>query len=158
MTQLVIDGRKSADHWSHLTDDDALARSDITVSVARWHEQRADIVNHVEHTGCRLGIRLGIGVDLMRLADDVDRFALVIIRIRSASDGRFFSIAARLRELLGFRGEVRVAGDVAPDQLSFMHRCGINAFELGDMSTSSGSFTGTSASTSRAAPRRRRTT
>ena len=32
----------------------------------------------------------------------------------------------------GYRGELRVTGDVAPDQLSFMQRCGINAFELGD--------------------------
>ena len=132
MTQLVIDGRKSADHWTHLTDDEALAASDFTVSVARWHERRTDIVNHVESGGCALGIRVAIDVDPMRLADDVDRFALVIIRIQSQSDGRVFSIAARLRERLGFRGEVRVAGDVAPDQLSFMRRCGINAFELGD--------------------------
>ena len=58
MTQLVIDGRKSADHWTHLTDDEALAASDFTVSVARWHEQRTDIVNHVEGAGCALGIRL----------------------------------------------------------------------------------------------------
>ena len=37
-----------------------------------------------------------------------------------------------LREHLRYRGELRVTGDVAPDQLSFMQRCGINAFELGD--------------------------
>ena len=128
----MIDGRKSADQWTHLADDEALAASDFTVNVARWLEQRAAIVNHVERTGCGLGIRLAFGVDLMRLAADVDRFALVIVRIRNPSDGRFFSIAARLREHLGFRGEVRVAGDVAPDQLSFMRRCGINAFELGE--------------------------
>ena len=132
MTHLVIDGRKSADHWTHLADDEAPGLADFTVNVGRWHEQRDEIVAHVERAGCSLGIRIANGVDLMRLASDIDRFALVVINIQSASDGRFFSIAARLRERLNYRGEVRVTGDVAPDQLSFMHRCGINAFELGE--------------------------
>ena len=130
MTQLVIDGRKSADHWTHLEDDEAPDGTGFTVNVDRWHEQRGDIIAHAERAGCSLGVRVAIGVDLMRLARDIDRFALIVIRIRNASDGRFFSIAAQLREHLGYRGEVRVTGDVAPDQLAFMRRCGVNAFEL----------------------------
>ena len=130
MTQLVIDGRKSADHWTHLEDDDAPDGTDFTVNVDRWHEQRGDIIAHAERAGCSLGVRVAIDMDLMRLARDIDRFALIVIRIRNASDGRFFSIAAQLREHLGYRGEVRVTGDVAPDQLAFMRRCGVNAFEL----------------------------
>ena len=132
MTRLVIDGTVRADTWKHLSEDEALAGRNITVDLDRWHEQRRDLVAHVDRIGHALGIRLSVDSDPIRLADDIDRFTLIVIEIPSSADGRFFSIAARLREHLRYRGELRVTGDVAPDQLSFMQRCGINAFELGD--------------------------
>ena len=104
----------------------------FTVDLARWLAQRHDLIAHAERTGRPLGVRLAPGDDPMRLADDVGRFTLIVIEIPSATDGRFFSIAARLREHLRYRHELRATGDVAPDQLSFMQRCGINAFEIGD--------------------------
>ena len=104
----------------------------FTVDLARWLAQRHDLIAHSERTGRPLGVRLAPGDDPMRLADDVGRFSLIVIEIPSATDGRFFSIAARLREHLRYRHELRATGDVAPDQLSFMQRCGIDAFEIGD--------------------------
>ena len=133
MTRLVVDGTERPDTWVHLTGGgEAPADRDFTVGVARWLDQRGDLLAHVERTGRRLGVRLAIDSDPVRLADDIDRFGLVAIEIPNFADGRFFSIAARLREHLRYRGELRVTGDVAPDQLSFMQRCGINAFELGE--------------------------
>ena len=104
----------------------------FTVDLARWLAQRHDLIAHAERTGRRLGVRLATGDDPMRLADDVGRFTLIVVEIPSAADGRFYSIAARLREHLDYRHELRATGDVAPDQLSFMQRCGINAFEIED--------------------------
>ena len=104
----------------------------FTVDLARWLAQRDELITYAERTGRRLGVRLATGDDPMRLAGDVGRFALIVVEIPSAADGRFFSIAARLREHLRYRHELRATGDVAPDQLSFMQRCGINAFEIGD--------------------------
>jgi uncharacterized protein (DUF934 family) len=46
------------------------------------------------------------------------------------SDGRAFSQARVLRERFAYKGEIRATGDVARDQLQFMQRCGINAFEI----------------------------
>ena len=132
MTRLVVDGRECADTWEHLPGNDAPSGGDFTVSVARWREQRCDLLAHIERTGRRLGIRLSIDTDPATLIDDARHFALIVIEIQNAADGRFFSIAARLREQLHYRGELRVTGEVAPDQLSFMQRCGVNAFELGD--------------------------
>ena len=133
MTRLVVDGRERPDTWAHLTGaGEAPADRDFTVGLARWLERRGDLLAHVERTGRRLGVRLAIDSDPVRLAGDIERFDLVTIAIPSSADGRFFSVAARLREHLRYRGELRVTGDVAPDQLSFMRRCGINAFELGD--------------------------
>ena len=104
----------------------------FTVDLARWLAQRDELIAHAERTGRRLGVRLATGDDPMHLAGDIGRFALIIVEIPSSADGRFFSIAARLREHLHYPRELRVTGDVAPDQLSFMQRCGINAFEIGD--------------------------
>ena len=132
MTKLVVDGSECADGWDHLAGGEAPAGRDFTVSIVRWLEQRSNLVAHVERTGRSLGVRLAIDSDPTRLADDIERFALIVIEIPSSADGRFFSIAARIRENLRYRGELRVTGDVASDQLSFMRRCGINAFELGD--------------------------
>lgn len=136
MAKLVVDGRECADHWvhlrDHLADDEPPAGRDFTVSMARWLEQRDDIVARAQRSGVSLGVRLATDSDPMRLAGDIERFALIVIEIPSAADGRFFSIAARLREHLHYRHELRVTGDVAPDQLSLMQRCGINAFELED--------------------------
>ena len=132
MTGLVVDGHERADTWEHLTGDAALTAGDFTVDVARWLEQRDELLAHVARTGRCLGVRLAIDTDPATLLDDIRHFALVVVEIPNAADGRFFSIAARLREQLHYRGELRVTGDVAPDQLSFMRRCGIDAFELGD--------------------------
>ena len=156
MTRLIVDGRECAEEWAHLAPDEAPAgRSFIaeaeatapgipagdgrtpdgrgfTVDIARWLAQRHDLIAHAERTGRRLGMRLATGDDPMRLADDIGRFTLVVIEIPGAADGRFYSIAAKLREHLRYRHELRVTGDVAPDQLSFMQRCGINAFEIAD--------------------------
>lgn len=132
MTRLVIDGRERADTWEHLIGGAAPSGGDFTVDIARWLDQRDEFLAHVARTGGALGVRLAIDTDPATLLDDVRHFALVVVEIPNAADGRFFSIAARLREQMRYRGELRVTGDVAPDQLSFMQRCGIDAFELGD--------------------------
>ena len=132
MTRIVVDGRERADTWEHLAGDAAPSGGDFTVDVARWLGQRDALLAHAARTGGSLGVRLAIDTDPAILLDDIRHFALVVVEIPNAADGRFFSIAARLREQLRYRGELRVTGDVAPDQLAFMRRCGIDAFELGD--------------------------
>jgi len=132
VTRLVAGGRERADTWEHLTRDAAPTGGDFTVDVARWLDQRDELLAHVARTGRSLGVRLAIDTDPAILLDDIRYFALIVVEIPNAADGRFFSIAARLREQLHYRGELRATGDVAPDQLSFMQRCGIDAFELGD--------------------------
>ena len=131
MTRVVVDGAERDDAWEHLAAADAPGSRNFTVGIDRWLGERHEILAHVERTGALVGVRLGVDSDPASLADDVGRFALIVIEIPGSADGRFFSIAARVREHLRYRGELRVTGDVAPDQLSFMRRCGIDAFELG---------------------------
>lgn len=132
MTRLVVDAVERADAWQHLAAGEEPGNRDFTVEIARWREERRELLAHVERSGRSAGVRLAIDSDPASLALDIERFALIVIEIPSSTDGRFFSIAARIREHLRYRGELRVTGEVAPDQLAFMQRCGINAFVLGD--------------------------
>ena len=132
MTRLVVDAGERTDTWEHLAAGDAPGGRDFTVELVRWLAERRDLLAHAERTGCSLGVRLAIDSDPGALVEDVESLSLIVIEIPDSSDGRFFSIAARVREHLRYGGELRVTGDVAPDQLAFMQRCGINAFELVD--------------------------
>jgi uncharacterized protein (DUF934 family) len=55
---------------------------------------------------------------------------LVAIEVAKFTDGRHYSLARLLRERHGFTGELRAVGDVLPDQLFYMLRCGYSSFEL----------------------------
>jgi len=52
----------------------------------------------------------------------------IVIEIDSFTDGRVFGLARLLRDQLGFGGDLEVSGDFLPDQISFLRRCGVNAF------------------------------
>ncbi|MCJ8286126.1 DUF934 domain-containing protein [Halomonas sp.] len=55
---------------------------------------------------------------------------LIAIDFPKFTDGRGYSLARVLRERHGFKGEIRAVGDVLIDQLSYMARCGFDAFSL----------------------------
>lgn len=52
----------------------------------------------------------------------------IVIEIDTFTDGRVFGLARLLRDRLGFQGDLEVSGDFLPDQISFLRRCGVNAF------------------------------
>jgi uncharacterized protein (DUF934 family) len=82
--------------------------------------------------GGRLGVMLAPAHNVMDLAPDLDRLALVAAQFPGPSEGRGYSQARLLRERLGFLGELRATGYVRRDQLFFLARCGFNSFELPD--------------------------
>jgi uncharacterized protein (DUF934 family) len=51
-------------------------------------------------------------------------------RPSASTDGRHYSLARLLRERFGLAAELRAVGDVLPDQLLYMRRCGYTSFEL----------------------------
>jgi uncharacterized protein (DUF934 family) len=121
--QIVID------HWQRLADDEPLPDLDalpVLVSLERAERDRAQL-------DARGG---GWGVWIPGDAEPgpvIERFGdrpLIAIVVAKFSDGRHFSLARLLRERLGFRGELRAVGNVLPDQLFFMRRCGYGSFEL----------------------------
>lgn len=117
------------DHWLRLRDEDEHPDLDalpILVSFAR-------LVNEREQLAARPGAH---GVWLRgdsepdEIAETLVGLPLVAIEVPKFTDGRHFSLARLLRERYGFRGELRAFGDVLPDQLFYMRRCGYTSFEL----------------------------
>ena len=76
------------------------------------------------------GVWLAPNDDVLTLAPWLGRLQLVAVGFPAYTDGRGYSQARRLRRRLGFTGEIRAYGDVRLDQVLFMMRSGIDAFEL----------------------------
>ena len=77
-----------------------------------------------------LGIDLPADGDPATLAPHFGRTAIIRIPFRSFADGRGFTLARELRRL-GFRGRIRAAGHLIPDQWPLARACGIDEVEIG---------------------------
>lgn len=62
--------------------------------------------------------------DLLATGDD-----LIAIAFPTFSDGRGFSLARELRQA-GYRGRLRAAGELIPDQFGFALDCGFDEVEI----------------------------
>jgi uncharacterized protein (DUF934 family) len=123
---LLRNGRFVDDRWRRLADDDPAPDGDaVIVSLARW---RADRV--LAGRNGPLGLALPNSQPVRALADELHRFELIALEFPKFTDGRAYSQARLLRERFGFAGEVRATGQVLPDQLLLMRRCGFDAFEI----------------------------
>jgi uncharacterized protein (DUF934 family) len=101
---------------------DALA----VVSKKRYLAERAAL----DARQGRLGLVLETADTLDGLEGTLERFSVIVLRFARYADGRPYSLAHRLRHRLGYRGELRAAGDVLQDQIVFMLRGGFDAMAI----------------------------
>lgn len=101
---------------------------DIIIAFNDWLDERRVLLNR----DGRLGVCIGGDDDVHQLVGDLAYFSLIALNFNIFTDGRCYSHARMLRDRYGFQGELRAVGDVMRDQLLFMQRCGINAFQLKD--------------------------
>ncbi len=78
-------------------------------------------------------VQLEPGQEPAPLFDFVEQIQLVVIHFPVFTDGRGFSYARDLRER-GYRGELRAAGHFIRDQLTYLQRCGFDAFQMAEES------------------------
>jgi uncharacterized protein (DUF934 family) len=57
---------------------------------------------------------------------------LIAIDFPAFTDGRGLSLAVLLRDRYGFDGDLRAVGDVHPDMLHYLQRCGFTSFQIPD--------------------------
>lgn len=124
---LLKGGALADDRWQRIADDAALPEGGaIVVSFARFQAERDALLSRE----APLGVTLKNTDAVDPLAPDLARLELVALEFPKFSDGRAYSQARLLRERHGFTGELRATGNVLPDQLHHMRRCGFDAFEL----------------------------
>jgi len=124
---LVKDKQIIEDRWTHVADgEDIPTDTAVIVSADRWRADRESLV----HRNGETGVRLRNDQSPEDVAEDLHRFGVVALEFPAFKDGRAYTQARLLRERYRFDGEIRAFGDVLRDQLLFMQRCGIDAFEI----------------------------
>jgi len=125
--KLLEAGRAIPDPWVRVDDianglPDApaiLAAGDLAAAIALEHRHP-------------LGVALDPQDDPDILSAHLDNLALVTVRFPIFRDGRAFTQARKLREYLGFAGDIRAEGHILPDQYGFLLRCGVTSIALPD--------------------------
>ena len=124
MPRLISNGALVEDDWLP-ADPDARAPSDQQIlSLEQWLELP-------DKAG--RAVQLEPGQAPAPLLDHLDNIPLIAIDFPVFTDGRGFSYARALREG-GFKGELRACGHFIRDQLTYLRRCGFDAFQMTDES------------------------
>ncbi|MCC5873139.1 MAG: DUF934 domain-containing protein [Gammaproteobacteria bacterium] len=118
------------DGWQWIEDKAAkladLPAGPVMVPLALWQNERDGLLDR----NGDLGIWLDSDEEAETIADDLEHFGVIGLHFPAYADGRNLSNAVLLRSRFGYRGEIRALGDVARDQLSYMRRCGFDAFQI----------------------------
>jgi uncharacterized protein (DUF934 family) len=126
---LLKHGKIIEDSWQHAGNNDAIPGDvPVTISVARWQQDREDLIA----CGQPLGLRITGDVDVSAVAHDLDHFDLVAVNFPSIADGRGYSQARLLRQRHGFEGELRATGPLVRDVFTALERVGFDAIEARD--------------------------
>lgn len=123
--QIIKNGVVEQADWRHIADDESLPLSKFTISLQRWLSERATLQN----CDGEMGIRLQGDSDLKVIKEDLARFAVIVLEFPAMADGRGFSLARLLRGRYGYTGDLWARGDYIRDQMFFLQRVGVNAFE-----------------------------
>jgi uncharacterized protein (DUF934 family) len=122
-------GALQPNEWQTVADDEALPEGKpVVVTLDRWLKERDALIGR----NAAIGLKLKSDQSPVAVADDLDRFGLMVLEFPKFTDGRGYSQARILRQRLGYKGELRATGNVLRDQYLFMDRCGIDSIEIAD--------------------------
>ncbi len=122
MPRLIRDGVIVDDEWLPADTESPAPSTRQVLSLEQWMAL-ADSAGEP--------VQLEPGQAPTPLFDHLADIPLVVINFPVFTDGRGFSYARELRER-GYRGELRAYGHFIRDQLSYLQRCGFNAFQMAD--------------------------
>jgi uncharacterized protein (DUF934 family) len=123
--QIIKDKAIIDDTFTTLADDAELASGDICVSLTRWKRDR----EHLLARSGRVGVCIRATDTVSDLADDLKHIHLIELDFADFADGRLFSQAWLLRGRYHYQGEIRATGHFLTDQVFYLSRVGVNAFQ-----------------------------
>lgn len=131
MSKLIKDGVIVENTWTLLAKQEGEASAvnipagQVIVPVAVWLAQKETLQARGD-----IGVWLDSDEGAELIGDEATRFPVIGVNFPLFMDGRAFSTARLLRERYGFTGELRAVGNFIRDQLCYLRRCGVNAFEF----------------------------
>lgn len=128
--RVIKDNRVVDDDWQRIDTsetDTPLPAGDIIVPYAYWKQHKAELLNRQDG---RVAICIHGDDAIEEVVDDLQHFQLIALDFPAFKDGRNYSNARLLRDRYGYRGELRAVGDILRDQLFYLHRCGIDSFQV----------------------------
>ena len=116
--------------WHLLSGEDGpvshpVAQAHALLTLEQWHA-----VRDTWPAGLPTGVLLANTADVLALAADLPRLALVVLQFPKWTDGRAYSQARLLRGRLRYLGEVRATGDVLVDMAPLLQRTGFSSAQL----------------------------
>ena len=124
--QIIKDKQIIDDTWSYIAEDAELKAGNISVSLARWKQEKQQLLTH----DGKLGVRIGPADSVDDIVPDLKDIQLIELDFADFADGRLFSHAWLLRGRYNYQGEIRATGHYMPDQVFYLSRVGVNAFNL----------------------------
>jgi uncharacterized protein (DUF934 family) len=122
MPRLISKSSIVSDSWHPVNPDSAPTSNHQILTLEQWLELP-------QKSGWAVQLEPGQApAPLFAFLDDIP---LVAINFPVFTDGRGFSYARALREH-GFKGELRACGHFIRDQLTYLQRCGFDAFQMAD--------------------------
>lgn len=112
------------DDYETLLDDQALPSGPgaCIVSLSRWQAESGPLLE----TGRAIGVALPNTHSMFEIDRSLLDRPLLVLCFSAFSDGRAFSQARILREKWGVTGRLRAEGQLLPDQLINLLRCGFS--------------------------------
>ncbi|MEZ5573159.1 MAG: DUF934 domain-containing protein [Halioglobus sp.] len=130
MPRLIKNGEIVNDSWIAADPNNAGASAGRICTLQQW-------LQLPDKEGS--AVQLEPGEEPTALLDSLDLIQLVVIHFPVFTDGRGFSYGRNLREH-GYRGELRASGYFLRDQLTYLRRCGFDAFRFDDDSQLEGAL------------------
>lgn len=122
MPRLIKNGAIVEDQWLLADQDSPTPAPEQVLTLDQWMALE-------DKTGDP--VQLEPGQAPAPLFDHLDEIPLIVVHFPVFTDGRGFSYARELRQR-GYQGELRAAGHFIRDQLSYLQRCGFDAFQMAD--------------------------
>lgn len=114
------------DEWTVIEDgraDIEAGPGKVIVTLARWRVEREALLRGQ----AAVGVLVPNTADIEAVFAEIEDRPLIVLQFPTFTDGRALSQAVVLRKRLGFRGELRAAGDVIRDLVFWLGRCGFDS-------------------------------
>ncbi|WP_444897573.1 DUF934 domain-containing protein [Microbulbifer sp. ANSA003] len=130
--ELIIDGEVKTNEWQLVPqleageelDPSTLPSGKIILPLRQWLAHRDALSSRSDEVGVWLDSEEGAE----QIAEEAPKLPVIAVHFPAFADGRGFTAGRMLRERYSFTGELRAVGGFMRDQLTYLQRCGFNAY------------------------------